>query len=114
MFQDQESEQAKACYAHLKSQRYFQEINPDPRVFDIAARLRRSTSPTLSTPDAIHLATAIHYDATELWCLDGDFSAVPSAEYKGIVIARPYSQQAVIPVVAAAAAEAKTTPKKRK
>jgi len=41
----------------------------DDRIFDRASRLRAGYG--LKTPDALHLATALHYGCDELWTNDG-------------------------------------------
>ena len=46
-----------------------------PAVFDEAARLR-ATHRSLKTPDAIHLAAALHYACNEFWTNDGRLSTV--------------------------------------
>jgi predicted nucleic acid-binding protein len=44
-------------------------------VFREAARLR-ADHPSLKTPDALHLATAVHYNCDELWTNDDRLSKV--------------------------------------
>ena len=41
----------------------------DPRIFDRAAELRAKYR--LKTPDALHLACAIHHGCSEFWTNDG-------------------------------------------
>lgn len=44
-------------------------------VFAQAAQLR-ATHPSLKTPDAIHLAAALHHGCVELWTNDGRLNAI--------------------------------------
>lgn len=46
-------------------------------VFGIALRLRAGRK-GLKTPDALHLATAIHHGCTEFWTNDLDLAKVPT------------------------------------
>ena len=60
--------------------RSFIELSIDGRILDLASEIRRyhksskkaGTLKNIRTPDAIHLATAIHYDATEFHTFDGE------------------------------------------
>lgn len=59
--------------------RYIQELSIDARIMDLAGEIRnrQRTDPrkdvikNIRVPDAIHLASAIHYDATEFHTFDG-------------------------------------------
>lgn len=59
--------------------RNFIELSADGRVMDLAGEIRaiqkaskkKDVLKNIRTPDAIHLATAIHYDATEFHTFDG-------------------------------------------
>ena len=46
-----------------------------PAIFDEAARLR-ALHKGLKTPDAIHLATALHYGCAEFWTNDGRLNVI--------------------------------------
>ena len=47
-------------------------------VFDQAAQLRAS-HPKLKTPDALHLATALHHGCAEFWTNDLELAKIPVA-----------------------------------
>ena len=59
--------------------RYIQELSIDSRVMDLASQIRdyqknqtrKDVLKNIRTPDAIHLASAIHYEATEFHTFDG-------------------------------------------
>lgn len=59
--------------------RYIQELSIDARVMDLAGEIRdyqknqqqKDVIKHIRTPDAIHLASAIHYEATEFHTFDG-------------------------------------------
>jgi predicted nucleic acid-binding protein len=63
----------------LFKQRNFQQISQDPRVMRLSNEIREyyqrqhaiDSGKTVSTPDAIHLASAILYDVTEFHTFDG-------------------------------------------
>lgn len=50
----------------------------EPTVFDRAAVLR-AAHPSLKTPDALHLATALHHGCAEFWTNDRDLTKIPVA-----------------------------------
>ncbi|CAN5401132.1 hypothetical protein BH10ACI3_BH10ACI3_24150 [soil metagenome] len=52
-------------------------------VFQIAAKLR-ADFPSLKTPDALHLATALHYGCDEFWSNDGRLNMVAPGLVKNI------------------------------
>lgn len=61
-------------YRQLLRRSNIQEKDADPRVMDKAAEIReyhRKKAQSVSTPDAIHLATAILYNADEFHTMDG-------------------------------------------
>lgn len=59
--------------------RYIQELSIDARIMDLAGEirdvqrndLRKDVIKNIRVPDAIHLASAIHYDAAEFHTFDG-------------------------------------------
>lgn len=59
--------------------RYIQELSIDARIMDLAGEIRshqrndprKDVIKNIRVPDAIHLASAIHYDATEFHTFDG-------------------------------------------
>lgn len=59
--------------------RLIQELGIDSRIMDLASEIRayhkkstaKSAMKTIRVPDAIHLASAIHYEATEFHTFDG-------------------------------------------
>ena len=59
--------------------RYIQELSIDARIMDLAGEIRshqrndprKDVIKNIRVPDAIHLASAIHYDATEFHPFDG-------------------------------------------
>jgi predicted nucleic acid-binding protein len=71
-----------------KFQRWFNsvEILPIGRiVFQQAAKLRADFT-SLKTPDAIHLATALHHSCDEFWTNDGRLGTVAPAIVKNILV----------------------------
>jgi len=54
-------------------------------VFDKAARLRADFS-GLKTPDALHLATALHYNCDEFWTNDNRLNSIAPQLVKNILI----------------------------
>jgi predicted nucleic acid-binding protein len=64
----------EALYRKLLRRPNFQEKDADPRVMDRAGEIReyhRLKGQSISTPDAIHLATAIIYKVDEFHTMDG-------------------------------------------
>ena len=59
------------------------EITAD--VFDEAAQLRADFN-ALKTPDAIHLATALHYQCDEFWTNDNRLDSVARSMVKNVLI----------------------------
>jgi len=60
-------------FYRLLSERNPQEVSIDTRVCRLAGKLRwfyRDRSMKLETPDALHLAAAIHYEAVEFYVFD--------------------------------------------
>lgn len=53
--------------------------------FDQAARLRADFS-SLKTPDALHLATAIHHDCDEFWTNDNRLNSIAPSMVKNVLI----------------------------
>lgn len=111
VFDQGESDEAAIRYRTLRGDRHFQEVNPDIRIFDKAALIRRldprvgnsNKNPALnkiSTPDAIHLATAIHAKVEMLWTCDQGIHGLESRFWEGVKIERPSLAQAVIHEVA--------------
>lgn len=72
------NEIAKQRLIDLFKRKNFQQASPDERVMDLTHRIRdyyqqrkeEDQLPTLTTPDAIHLATAILYSANEFHTFD--------------------------------------------
>lgn len=70
------STEQKEKYAKLMQRRNLTEIIPDQRVMDRSSAIREHYSTStpkrrISTPDGIHLATAIIYKADEFQTMDG-------------------------------------------
>lgn len=69
----------KARLIDIFQRRYIQELAIDARIMDLASEIRsfhasdtrKSVMKNIRTPDAIHLASAIHYEATEFHTFDG-------------------------------------------
>lgn len=55
-----------------------------PEVFDQAARLR-ANFPSLKTPDALHLATAIFYNCDEFWTNDDRLNKIAPSLVKRVL-----------------------------
>ena len=55
-----------------------------PEVFDEAARLRADFT-SLKTPDALHLAAALHYNCNEFWTNDSRLDKVAPNLVKNIL-----------------------------
>ena len=76
VFEANLSVEAKEMYAKLLQRRNVQTVDNDLRVSQQARELRefyaarKNGLPGLTTPDAIHLATAIHYGADEFHTFD--------------------------------------------
>lgn len=74
VFENQAPKKAIDAYRRLRERASFQEVALDPKIADrarliregIEAAGRSSGLPRLTTPDAIHLATALIYEADEL------------------------------------------------
>lgn len=74
VFENQSPKKAIDAYRRLRERATFQEVAVDPKVADRARLLRETLEgggrsaglPKLTTPDAIHLATALLYEADEL------------------------------------------------
>jgi predicted nucleic acid-binding protein len=76
IFRGRLSPEQKDKYAKLMLRRTVTEIAPDARVMDRASAIREyyaneKPKRSISTPDAIHLATAIIYKADEFQTMDG-------------------------------------------
>jgi len=54
-------------------------------VFDKAARLRADFG-SLKTPDALHLATALHYNCNEFWTNDNRLNSIAPQLVKNILL----------------------------
>ena len=54
-------------------------------VFDKAAQLRADFS-SLKTPDALHLATALHHNCDECWTNDNRLNSVAPSLVKNVLI----------------------------
>jgi len=54
-------------------------------VFDAAARLR-ADHPRLRTPDAIHLAAALHHGCTEFWTNDDRLNTIVPNLVKNVIV----------------------------
>jgi predicted nucleic acid-binding protein len=71
---------AKQRFTDLFKRKNFQQASPDERVMDLTSKIRDyyqqrkedDQLPTLTTPDAIHLATAILYGASEFHTFDAN------------------------------------------
>ena len=69
----------KARLNEIFQRRYIQELSIDARIMELASQIRsfhkldtrKSAMKNISTPDAIHLASAIHYEAKEFHTFDG-------------------------------------------
>ncbi len=69
----------KAKLIKVFQNRYIQELSIDARVMDLAREIRdfqknvqqKDVMKSIRVPDAIHLASAIHYEATEFHTFDG-------------------------------------------
>lgn len=59
----------------------------DRAVFDLATELRATHS--LKTPDALHLAAAIHSGCDELWSNDGDFAQAAANRIRLVIFDQP-------------------------
>lgn len=71
-----------------KFHRWFDEVDvmPIPRdVFRRAAQLRADFS-GLKTPDAVHLATALHYGCNEFWTNDNRLTHIAPTLVKNITV----------------------------
>ncbi len=77
---DSLSPEQKQKLSAIFQNRYIQELAIDARVMDLASEIRNyhksnqarpDVMKNIRTPDAIHLASAIHYEATEFHTLDG-------------------------------------------
>ncbi len=55
------------------------------KVFDQAAQLRADFN-SLKTPDALHLATALHYNCDEFWTNDNRLNSVAPSLVKNILL----------------------------
>lgn len=53
-------------------------------IFDKAAQVR-ADYPSLKTPDALHLATAVHYNCDEFWTNDNRLDTAASGFVKNII-----------------------------
>ena len=70
--------EVREMYSNLLKRRNVQLIDNDLRVSDLARQIReyyrelsrRDGQPGLTTPDAVHLATAIHYKADAFYTFD--------------------------------------------
>lgn len=76
IFMGRLAHEQKDKYAKLMMRRNVTEIAPDARVMDRASAIREhyaneTPKRSISTPDAIHLATAIIYKADEFQTMDG-------------------------------------------
>src|SRR5262249_826966 len=74
VYMGQLSLEQKQKYAELMRRRNMREVAADARVTDRASSIReyyKARGVNVRTPDAIHLATAIIYQADELHTLDG-------------------------------------------
>jgi predicted nucleic acid-binding protein len=74
-------------------ERYFQafasqSIPMDKRVFDLATRLR--VSHRIKTPDALHLAAAIHAGCDQFWTNDGKLATAAEGRIEVIDIGEPH------------------------
>jgi predicted nucleic acid-binding protein len=69
----------KSNLTRVFQNRYIQELSIDARVMDLAGEIRdfqrkqqsKDVMKNIRVPDAIHLASAIHYEATEFHTFDG-------------------------------------------
>ena len=77
------SDEQRRIIAQAFQHRYIQELSIDARIMELAGELRsyhknhgeKDTLKNLRTPDAIHLASALHYDAAEFHTFDGKKSS---------------------------------------
>ena len=73
------SDEQRRLVTRAFQHRYIQELSIDARIMDLASELRsyhknhgeKDALKNLRTPDAIHLASALQYDATEFHTFDG-------------------------------------------
>lgn len=83
----------KAMYTRLLQRRNVQQVDADLRVTNLARELREyynSGKRKLTQPDAIHLATAIHYRADAFYTFDnGNKGDLGLLELDGNVAGRP-------------------------
>jgi len=78
VFETNLSQEIKDKYSHLLNRRNVQLLDNDLRISNLAREIReyydaqskQDGLPGLSTPDATHLATAIHYNVDEFWTFD--------------------------------------------
>jgi predicted nucleic acid-binding protein len=98
VFEANLSDQVKTMYADLLKRRNVQLIDNDLRVSDLARQIReyyaelshRDGQPGITTPDAVHLATAIHYKADAFYTFDkGDRKARSLLSLDGNVAGHP-------------------------
>lgn len=61
-----------------------QSLSPADEIFMRAAQIR-ADFPSVKTPDAIHLATALHYGCDELWIHDDRLTKVAPALARNIL-----------------------------
>lgn len=59
-------------------------LDLSPPVFDVAARLRADHA-RLKTPDAIHLATALHHGCAEFWTNDDRLNSIAPTIAKKVI-----------------------------
>jgi predicted nucleic acid-binding protein len=85
-------------YANLLNRRNVQTLDQDLRVSNLAREIREFYErqsqidhlPGLSTPDAVHLATAIHYRVEEFWTFDdGGYKSRSLLSLNGNVAGHP-------------------------
>lgn len=80
-FRTQDLQLQKLYEAFFKAQTFL--IIPPP-IFDQAAKLRADFT-NLKTPDALHLATAIHHNCDEFWTNDNRLSKIEPNLVKNIL-----------------------------
>jgi predicted nucleic acid-binding protein len=111
VFQNGTAPAAQAKYAALKASPSFQEIVVSGTIADRAGEIRQNDPRTgaankdsrqnkISTPDAIHVATAILYAANELWTLDNGILVLDQKLRAGLRFTRPYATLPMLPDLA--------------